>query len=226
MKNILNIKVILLAVIIICITGCQKNFNGNEEQKAINYTDEIKKIDTEEPIVDLTIAQANIELPHIGKCLLELQMYEGFYYIEKDVGPFEGDNWYGNCKLILSQDKKIINEYLLAKEWNEGMRFQDKFEILIHDYDKDGKVEFLIGQYLSSNINEYKLYRIDSNRIILVDGDNYFNISGKEKYSCLFDFNDNGEIYYQYYDNSEGKMIKRVVDFIDGSVIKKEYLKS
>ncbi|MCT4542406.1 MAG: hypothetical protein N4A63_02555 [Vallitalea sp.] len=173
---------------------------------------------TEKTVNDLIIGQ--VELPD-KQCTLQLQMYEGNYYIEQDIGPFKGTNYYGNCKLILRNDEEIIDEYLLDNDWLEKMRFNKKFEIKIYDYNKDGKIEFLIGQYLSNNINEYKLYRIDNNKIVLVDGDNYFNISGKKRYSCLFDFDDSGKIYYNYYDNSKGEKVNRFVEFTNENVIKK-----
>lgn len=46
------------------------------------------------------------------------------------------------------------------------MRFGSKFDISVYDYDDNGEIEFLIGQYFSSNINEYRLYRITQDKKI------------------------------------------------------------
>jgi hypothetical protein len=65
-------------------------------------------------------------------------MFNGVFECDHNPGAFEGDNWVGNCKLILSADDKILSEYAIDGDWKEALRFQKKIEIKGFDYYTDG----------------------------------------------------------------------------------------
>jgi hypothetical protein len=188
------------------------NHEINELEQAGNIGEVEKRIDN--------VTLGNCDRLIDEGYLIELKMFNGVFYNDPNPGAFEGDNWVGNCKLILSADDKILSEYAMDGDWKEALRFQKKFEIQAFDYYSNGEIEFLIGQYGSSNLNEYRLYRITADKKIeLVEEAGIINISGKEKYSCLFDISKDGQVSYDYYDNSKGRNVKRVIRFESGTVI-------
>ena len=203
-------------IIIICILFGVNIFSGCQNLYVSLPRDE--KFSNNKTVKDKLLGMCQLELSE--GCSLELIMYNGEYYQDAELGAFQGENWLGNCKLVIKQNEKIKFEYKLDDDWSEAMRFGSQFVIAPYDYDSDGQLEFLIGQYLSSNINEYKLYRITKQKTIeKVDGGEHINISGKNRYSCTFDIGDNHEVTYEYYDNSTGKIIKRTVRFEGDKVV-------
>lgn len=202
MKNF--IKIIIVLVCTIVLYGCQNQFGVQPTNEGI--------------VDDIILGKSQSQLD--AEYSLELIMYIGEFYEDTELGAFYGDNWVGKCKLVISHNGMIESEYMLDDDWSEPMRFGNQFEIETYDYDNDGQSEFLIGQYLSSNINEYILYRMTKERIIeKIEGGENINISGKDRYSCTFDLIDLGIASYKYYDNSQGVEVKRIVRFEGDKVV-------
>ena len=200
------ILIISTCILLYMVSGCQEQLNTNNVE-----------VKNDKQINNEILGTCQVFLDE--EYYLELIMYEGKYYVDTEVGAFEGENWVGDCKLVIKRDEKIEYEYLLDEDWSEEMRFGSHFEIEIYDYDNDGQPEFLLGQYMSSNINEYKLYRITNEKTIeMINGGENINISGKERYSCKFNIDDNHKFFYEYYDNSTSQNKKRIVKFEGESV--------
>lgn len=142
---------------------------------------------------------------------LELIMYDGEYSYVEDIGPFYGDNWTGKCKLVLTKNGTVISKLLLAN-WEEDMLFNKVFDIKLYICAEHDSYIFSIGQYLSSNINEYRLYEISKCLELKALGSRIINISGEDRYSCELNIDNLGNLSYQYYDNSTGDYIEKSIN--------------
>lgn len=92
---------------------------------------------------------------------LTLKMVEGNYYEEKSPGAYMGTIWEGSFILELKDEaKNIISKFDLSSVYREPMIFHAPFDIQFDDYNNDGDTDFTLGQYASSNGNEYKLFTI------------------------------------------------------------------
>lgn len=158
-------------------------------------------------IKDIVVGSCDVELG--GEYYrLELYLSNGEYVFNEDPGPYYGDNWIGEFTLILYRevDDMIISRYKLDES---EMIFNNKFEIMISDYNDDGVNEFLIGQHGSTNFNIYRMYYIDENINI-----GFYNQIGEitisdESMSPLL----NEDCTYLFYDNRIGDFIENKVDF-------------
>ncbi|TCT17206.1 hypothetical protein EDC18_101504 [Natranaerovirga pectinivora] len=211
----------LFCIITVCLSlciGCQRATSGDAGN--INLENKPLEVESTNSVNNKVLGKGIVQMPDLSEYTLELQMYNGKYYYDESPGAFQGDNWVGDCKLVLSKDNVMISEFNLT-DWNEEMRFQTEFDILTYDYNDDGQYEFLIGQYLSSNIYEYRLYRIKENlEIVNLQNVDYLNISGGGRYSNLLGITETGDIYYKYYDNSRMEYITKMLLFENGTVTK------
>ncbi len=141
-----------------------------------------------------------------------LQMYEGSYQSDFNIGLYFGANWIGSYELAIvhTPSNKVVITYKLS-DWNEPMCFQETFDLKLTDYDKDGNFEVLIGQYGTVNYNRYHMYQIGGDlRISYYSEIGEILISSREMSPELEVKGD--VIRYSYYDNSKGKEVIKEID--------------
>ena len=146
-------------------------------------------------------------------------MTDGRYYEDKEPGIY-GSNWEGKFHIQLVDDKgNIISELDLNKAFNEQkLNFQDVFSVEFDDYNNDGNIDFVIGQYASSNGNIYKLFTIlpDGKIAALpIKGQPEIFSSGGNRYSKKFEKIGMTTFISQYYDNSKGEMVETYYSWSD-----------
>ena len=140
---------------------------------------------------------------------LVLRLYEGEYRTEYSAGPNFGPNWVGKYDLAIIDilSGEVIYNYLL-KEWGEELLFKESVALTLTDYNMDGVLEILIGQYGSQNYNTYNMYYITEASTI-----GYYSEIGtlsisSEDMSPQLEVK-NGSIQYPLYDNSSNTMNMR-----------------
>lgn len=151
---------------------------------------------------------------------LIVKMTDGRYYEDKEPGAYMGSNWEGKFHIQLVDDKgNIISELDLNKAFNEQkLNFQSTFSIEFDDYNNDGNIDFVIGQYASSNGNVYKLFTISPDGKIeelLIGGQSEIFSSGGNRYSKKFEKIDMTSFKNQYYDNSKGKTVETYYSWLN-----------
>lgn len=151
---------------------------------------------------------------------LIVKMTDGRYYEDKEPGAYMGSNWEGKFHIQLVDDKgNIISELDLNKAFNkQKLNFQSTFSIEFDDYNNDGNIDFVIGQYASSNGNTYKLFTISPDGKIeelLIEGQSEIFSSGGNRYSKRFEKIDMTSFKNQYYDNSKGKTVETYYSWSD-----------
>lgn len=147
--------------------------------------------------------------------LIALQMYEGSYESEFILGPNSVSNWSGKYELIIADtvDGKIIKNFDL-EDWSETMRFQEQGALNLTDYNCDGILELLIGQYGTTNSNIYHMYYITRDLEI-----GYFSEIGEiiidsKELSPILEIKE-GMVEYSVYDNSIGCNVIKKIDMKD-----------
>jgi beta-lactamase regulating signal transducer with metallopeptidase domain len=144
---------------------------------------------------------------------LIVKMTDGRYYEDNEPDPYMGENWEGEFHIQLVDGKgNIISELDLNKAFNEQeLNFQSAFDIEFDDYNNDGNIDFVIGQYAFSNGNVYKLFTISSDgkiEVLPIEGQSEIFSSGGNRYSKRFEKIDTTSFKNQYYDNSKGKTVE------------------
>lgn len=141
---------------------------------------------------------------------LRVIMTKGKVIHDSDPGPFMGDRWEGNFAVELADaGGKRIGLTDLNEAFGEStLLFTRTFTIQFEDYNKDGSLDFTIGQYASSNGYVYKLFTIGTEGIsaLPLEGrSTLFNASSE--YSVRFPKLEQPGFHSTYYDNSFGKNI-------------------
>ena len=102
----------------------------------------------------MIVSENSVDINGNGKNeTLVVRMVDGKYYEDKEPGPYMGWKWEGTYIIELIDPKgKIISTFNLNEAFsNHTMIFMKTFDIQFRDYNNDGKADFTIGQYASSN---------------------------------------------------------------------------
>jgi len=78
------------------------------------------------------------------------------------VVEFTGEYWQGKCVLELSSDNEIVDSIDINGIFGGKLIFKDRFSI--ETFHEDGITYFLIGQYVSSNLHDYRLFKISDQK--------------------------------------------------------------
>ncbi len=158
-----------------------------------------------------------------------LQMYEGYYDVDLEPGPFWGPSWVGKCELVILNryDDTVLSRFDL-KDWKEPMLFQEQVTLNVVDYNEDGVFELLLGQYGTQNFNLYHLYQIyeeqeignesTANPIVIT----YRSDKGDIAMTCkelspILEY-DGKDLQYEVYDNTLSKKIYKKLQFVERSL--------
>jgi bla regulator protein BlaR1 len=159
------------------------------------------------------------------KQYLRLKMVKGKYYEDWFPGPHTGTIWEGDFIIELADDSgNTIAKTDLNKFYTEPLTFNFSFQIQFDDYNNDGALDFTIGQYASSNGNDYKLFTLRKDgKIEELPIKDYFSLFISNTtgfYSTKLTRVDNITFKKEYYDNSKGKQLEDIFKW-DG----KEFIK-
>ena len=174
----------------------------------------IKRAEKPDPVI--------VGIASLRDYVLTLQLLEGSYETDLQAGPGFGGEWTGQYELVISDssNSEVINRYTL-KEWQEALSFQEQFTLQPVDYNKDGTLELLIGQYGCSNYNFYRMYYITPEQEIgCYDKIGELMISSLEMSPVLE--GSNTEVRYSYYNNSVGEMVIGKIPYEDLTVVKNQ----
>ena len=207
-------KVILLIILALIFTSCYK-------APEITVVNQDVSIESDDKIIEEFEDREVFGISSLEDYGIELVMLKGSHIIDNSVGVTEytGEYWQGKCVLELSRDNEIIDSIDINDIFGGILTFKDRFSI--EAFQEDGITYFLIGQYFSSNIYDYRLFMVSDQKINFCKDVGAISISGKSKYSCLLDQDGEGRYEYQYYDNSSGKYVERVLLF-EGGIVRRD----
>lgn len=204
-------KVIWLLILAIITTSCKGVSEIEVSNK--NNIEEIKETSIEELKDRMIFGMAKRDDYHI-----ELVMLEGSHIIDNTIGAddYTGEYWKGKCQLELKKKDEMIDSLDVNDIFEELLTFKETF--IIETFDEQDITYFLIGQYFSSNLNDYRLFKIVEDKLIYCEEVGSINISGKYKYSCVIENIGDGRYKYQFYDNSIDKVANRILVFEEARV--------
>jgi hypothetical protein len=215
--NPLQNKVILFVFIILSLGGTSCSYKEEGTRIHEVATDEMIKTKDQYIVVEspMTLSNNSIHLGNEKYGYLRLKMIKGRYYEDWTPGAHMGTNWEGEFVLEVSDDSgNTIYETSLNAFYPPQtiLNYHFTFEITFDDYNDDGHIDFTIGQYASSNGNEYKLFTIDADgKIKALEVDGYptlFISKGAGFYSTELIKVDKLTFKKEYYDNVQGKELE------------------
>lgn len=195
----------IILIFLALLPACSSNAAINKDIEISNAAINVESV--------MTIAHSDL-FPFSGKHeYLSLCLIKGNYFEDWSPGPYEGRNWRGDFRLILSDENgKEISHINLNDHFNhEELIFNDFFEFEFEDYNGDQLIDFTIGQYGSSNGNIYKIFTLtQDNQIqeVKIDENNELFVSGGNRYSIKLEKVNNQSFKASHYNNAIGKYIE------------------
>lgn len=160
---------------------------------------------------------SNNDLFPINRCnqYMRLKMVKGRYYEDWSPGAYMGTIWEGYFSIELADESgNLISLTDLNEIYNEPLIFNSSFQIQFDDYNNDGDADFTIGQYVSGNGRNYKLFTIrkDGNieELHIKDYSSLFISDTTGFYSTKLTKTDNLTFKINYYDNSKGETLEDI----------------
>lgn len=146
---------------------------------------------------------------------LRVKMIKGRYYEDWNPGAYMGRIYEGDFILELSDEfGNTISTVDLKEFYSQSLLFSSTFDIAFDDYNDDGNIDFTIGQYASSNGNEYKLFTLRKDGKIeelpVKDYPYLFISDTTGRYSTKLIKIDKVTFKKQYYNNAEGKSLEDI----------------
>jgi bla regulator protein BlaR1 len=224
-KAIHFITLLLILMLLLVACSIEKTNTNISSVEAITAEPTIKVIENstiEDKIVvksPITLSNNNM-YPLNGKNhYLRLRMVEGKYYEDWNPGPYMGTIWEGNYSIDLVDESGItIAQTYLSEFFTENLLFMSSFDIQFDDYNNDGDLDFTLGQYATSNGNDYKLFTLRDNGIVeelpIKENSSLFISNPTDYYSTKLTKINNISFSKQYYDNSKGKYFEDVFEWV------------
>jgi bla regulator protein BlaR1 len=203
------IPIFILLIFLLVVYLNRGNNQVAPDNGLVENTENYPDITIQSPI----IISSNSMYPIIGKFqYLRLKMVKGKYYENWTPGPYMGTIWEGYYNIELIDDSgNIISQIELNKIYKEPLIFTSFFDIQFDEYNNDGDIDFTIGQYATSNGNEYKLFTLRKDgkiELLPINGYSSLFISDTTGYySTKLTKLDNGTFKKEYYDNTKGKNV-------------------
>lgn len=187
--------ILLMLATLLFLTSCLSDIKSMES-----------KIEVLSPI---TVSSNSIE-----DRVIKIRMIEGKYYEDWNPGAIMGGIWEGEFNFEVSDmDGKVINKIDIMKiHEGESNKFTAPFDIMFDDYNNDGDIDFTIGQYASSNGNNYKIYTLrDDGKIEelkVKDKQGVFISNTTGFYSTKLSKEEKDSFSKIHYDNTKGQYIE------------------
>lgn len=216
---IIVLTFIAILLFVICYT------RGNDKP-ANHHADETNNNGSDITILSPMTLSNNDLYPILGlNQNLRIQMVKGKYYETWTPGPYMGTIWEGDFIIELTDDLgNIVSQIDLSTVYSEPLIFTSPFQIEFDDYNNDSDIDFTIGQYVSSNGREYKLFTIrkdgkidvlsvkDHNSLLISNTTGYYSTKLTKKTDTSF--------VIEYYDNSISKNIENEFEWNGKEFIK------
>jgi len=223
LKKIICMLVSIL-VLILVLTSCATTGNSSTviSNGSIENKDTYSEITIQSP---MTLSNNDLYPINAKHQYLRLKMVKGKYYEDWTPGACMGTIWEGSFIIELADELgNVIRQTDLSKMYKEPLVFNSSFQIQFDDYNNDGNIDFTIGQYASSNGNDYKLFTLrEDGKIeeLPVKGYSSLFISNyTEFYSTKFTKVDSITFKKEYYDNSIGKQLEDIFKWDGNEFIK------
>jgi|GEM_PF-6089610 len=95
------------------------------------------------------------------KATVRLLMTEGRHITDGEPGPFGKEYYEGNLVAeVFDQGNKLLSVSDLTGCFPQPLVFRGRFDLKAEDYNGDGLPEFTVGQYFSSNYNEFNIFTL------------------------------------------------------------------
>lgn len=142
--------------------------------------------------------------------VLELQLQDATQEVSRVPSPWSGYVWNGEGQLILREaETGEVKDACKLTEWSETLQFQKEFTINFCDYNGDGTLEFLIGQYAGANYNVYRMYEVSGVLALGSCKELGEMMITSDEMSPVLDYSEDGVVYYNYYDNAQGREVEQ-----------------
>lgn len=193
--------IVSILVLIMLLTSCSSKVDDN-----------LSDIIIESP---MTLSNNDL-FPINGESqFLRLKMMKGKYYEDWNPGAYMGTLWEGFFIIeLVDEFGNNISHIDLNNIYKEPLIFNSSFQIQFDDYNNDGYLDFTIGQYASSNGNDYKLFTLTKDGIIgelnIKDCTSLFISNTTGYYSTKLAKIDEISFSTVYYNNSIGKIFEDV----------------
>ncbi|SDC64194.1 hypothetical protein SAMN02799630_01058 [Paenibacillus sp. UNCCL117] len=148
---------------------------------------------------------------------IAIALVEGRYFEEWTTpGPFMGKNWEGEFRLQwLDEAGHELHAVSLNTSFQgEQLAFNGDFTIYTDDYNGDGDLDFVIGQYGSSNGSVYRIFTLKQAEQCIqelgldTEGGGLFVSSSDGRYSIPLTKTAKDAFRVSYYDNAQGAHIE------------------
>ncbi|WP_159881754.1 hypothetical protein [Paenibacillus puerhi] len=206
----------VLIIFTLLLAGCANSQPG--QGIAVKAAAPEIDVSAHKPVIEvqgpMTVARS--ELPDGKK--LGVSLVEGRYFEDWITpGPFMGKNWEGEFRLQWFDESgnELHGISLNSSFRDESLTFNREFQIHTDDYNGDGDLDFVIGQYASSNGYTYRMFTLNqAERCIqelgLQPASELFISSGEGTYSIPLEKTGTDSFRIGYYDNSKGVQVESV----------------
>jgi hypothetical protein len=121
-----------------------------------------------------TISSTEFHLAgHARPATIEIVMTGGRFYNDEQGWCGGGEKWEGQFQFRVRIGRRFlsktsVNRLFYPKEPSTDMFFwSPKFKLVMRDYNRDGQMDFNLGQYGSCVSNDYRIFTIEPNGAIL-----------------------------------------------------------
>lgn len=189
---------VFTAVIVFCMTGCQRS-SAQTIQPALQ--EDTLSEDGLLSLTDYRLCSQKMETGGKTVCV-ELWLDEGVYGSGEAFGWGGGiyeENFDGTYRLFVrNQEGTILLERDLGRQ-----NFSGEFEILVEDYNQDACPDFTIGAFASSSTNSYTMFTLWENAEIGVIGEELLKCGSD--FSTVFQRGEGTTFYGSIWNNAIGE---------------------
>lgn len=212
-----RIKILLFIFILVFLVSCnmqKKEVESTVSVESENYKYAVSSTPKEnnytcdiEIMSPITLSNNNL----LSKTV-KLILIKGRYYEDRNPGPVMGTIWQGDFIIEVADEssKEVVKSELGRIHDGEPLTFTSSFDIQFDDYNNDGDIDFTLGQYATSNGNDYKIFTIRKDgkveELRIKDYPYLFISNRTDYYSTKLKKIDSVTFKKEYYDNSQGKI--------------------
>ncbi|WP_010248846.1 hypothetical protein [Acetivibrio cellulolyticus] len=208
MKEAILFTCVILTLILLLVS-CSETLPNTPEptNKTVEESSKDAKISIYSP---MTLSSNNMYPLNGNNQYLRLRMVAGKYSEDWNPGAYMGTLWEGKYIIELADESgNTITQTDLSKYFKEPLVFNSSFDIQFDDYNNDGDLDFTLGQYATSNGNDFKLFTLRKNgnveELSIKDYPTLFISKKTGYYSTKLTKVSNITFSKQYYDNSKQK---------------------
>lgn len=201
MKRIVSFLICFISVIIITL-GCN---SGGPSTDRKTYTSDGTDVVSNEP-------NDFFSKMNVGSFTIYI-ISDDAKPVDDEISPYNG-YYEGHYKIRVYKDGKIIDEESVRFSDESVLYFPRSFELSPCDYNDDGNTDFVIGTYLSSNYDMYKIYSVNNvgelTELINDEGKKVEFQANKIGVSPAFK-GDKNTITYELYDQEKGENVTKKI---------------